>query len=204
MVSLSNHPALSASWNFASQRKPPRFARWPVCTHFWAKTKRIYQQGQKKFFSTMRKLHIFLIIGSVVLYAFYVFYVNIDIPTDITSEIILASVFFFALFIGYFITRQNERYIKIAELLASRDGAFSYLYRISGLVPRIQKEVREIIRSHYKKISESNNWAYHEFNPSTTLTELTRALFARVMNSNHRPGDPCMKYLLSTPLSKIY
>jgi len=33
----------TASWNFASQRRPPRFARRPICIHFWAKTKCIYQ-----------------------------------------------------------------------------------------------------------------------------------------------------------------
>lgn len=121
----------------------------------------------------MRKTHIFLIITFVILYSLLVFLLNIEI--DRIEEIILASVFFFALFSGFFITRQNERYTRVINLLADRDGSFSYLYRMSGLVPRIQKEVKEIIRDHYEKILSSNNWAYHELNPSTTLTDLTNS-----------------------------
>lgn len=121
----------------------------------------------------MGKLYIFLIISFIVLYSLFVF--SVDLSTNLASEIIVASVFFFALFSSFFITRQNERYTRIVEILADRDGSFSYLYRISSLVPRIQKDVREIIREHYNKILSSNNWAYHEFNPSQTLTKLTKA-----------------------------
>lgn len=120
----------------------------------------------------MKRFYILLIIGFIVLYSIFVLF--LDIGTASASEIILASVFFFALFSGFFITRQNERYTRIINTLADREGAFSYLYRVSGLVPRIQKEVREIIRDHYSKIMHSNNWAYHEFNPSRTLTQLTK------------------------------
>lgn len=127
----------------------------------------------------MRKIHIILIVSFVVVYSLFVFGVNVD--TEQASEIIIASVFFFALFSGFFITRQNERYTRIINALADREGAFSYLYRVSGLVPRIQKEVREIVRGHYEKIMSSNNWAYHEFNPSVTLTELTKS-FGSVTN----------------------
>jgi len=121
----------------------------------------------------MKKTNFILIVLFVVLYSLFTFNFNID--TDQASEIILASVFFFALFSGFFITRQNERYTYIINALADRDGAFSYLYRISGLIPRIQKEVKEIIKRHYEKILSTNNWAYHEFNPSTTITELTKS-----------------------------
>lgn len=121
----------------------------------------------------MRKIHIILIIGFVVLYSAFI--LNVDVGTEQASEIILASVFFFALFAGFFITRQDERYTRIIEAIAEREGAFSFLYRVSGLVPRIRGEVAEIIRRHYEKILSSNDWAYHEFHPSTTLTELTES-----------------------------
>ncbi len=120
----------------------------------------------------MKTLYIFLIIIFIVFYSLFVF--SVDLSSNFASEIIIGSVFFFALFSGFFITRQNERYTRIVETLADRDGAFSYLYRISGLIPRIQKEVREIIREHYNKILFSDNWAFHEFNPSATLTKLTK------------------------------
>lgn len=47
---------------------------------------------------------------------------------------------------------------------------------MTGLVPRIQNEVREIIRDHYTKILESKNPAYHVMNPSNTLTKMTEVL----------------------------
>jgi len=121
----------------------------------------------------MKGLYLELIIVFVIVYSFFVLF--IDINTDLASEIVVASVFFFALFSGFFITRQNERYTRVTQEIADSDGAFSYLYRISGLVPRIQKIVREIIRDHYQKIAETNNWAYHILHPSMTLTRLTQA-----------------------------
>ncbi len=124
----------------------------------------------------MRRFHIFLILGFIVLYSAFIFFVGILIKPEITSELIVASVFFFALFSGFFIARQNDRYTKIVDIIAERDGLFSYLYRVFGMVPRIQNEMREIIRKHYDKILHSNNWAYNEFNPSTTISRITRLM----------------------------
>ena len=124
----------------------------------------------------MRTLHILFIIGFVALYSVFIFFVDISIELDVASELMIASVFFFALFSGFFITRQNDRYTRIIGIIAERDGLFSYLYRVFGLVPRMQSEMREIIKAHYTKILESDNWAYNEFNPSTTITRLTQTM----------------------------
>lgn len=105
----------------------------------------------------------------------FIFPEGVQVPQDAISEIIIMAVFLFAFFVGFFTTRQNDRYTSIAEYIAERDGAFSFLYRVSFLVPRIQNEVREIIRNHYKKILDNNDWAYHEFHTSTTITELTKS-----------------------------
>jgi hypothetical protein len=110
----------------------------------------------------------------VVAYALFV--VNVQYSVSDYSDIIVGTTFFFTLFIGYFITRQNDRYSTISDQLTSADGWMSYLYRITSLVPRIQNEVREIIRDHYTKILKSGNVAYHVVNPSNTLTRLTAAL----------------------------
>ncbi len=134
----------------------------------------------------MRKLHLILILGFVIIYSLFI--TQIDIRINHFSEIILSTVFFFALFSGFFITRQNDRYCKIMEAISNSDGLFSYLYRVSGLVPRIQKEVREIIRDHYTKIMESNNWAYHILRPSVTITRLTKT-FGKVSDEeSSRPA----------------
>jgi hypothetical protein len=118
------------------------------------------------------KKYIFLIILFIILYSLFV--TKVTIAVENYSEIIVAAVFFFAFFSGFFIARQNERYSEILKIISSTDGAFSFLYRISGLIPRVKKEVREIIREHYQKIEKSNNWAYHILNPSVTITILTK------------------------------
>lgn len=109
----------------------------------------------------------------IIAYSLYVFYFNLDINDY--SDIIVATTFFFTLFSGYFITRQNDRYTSIAEEISNTDGTFSLLYRISGAVPSIQKKVKEALRKHYQKMLDNNNWAYHLLNPSTTITDIFNA-----------------------------
>ncbi len=117
-----------------------------------------------------------LILIFIAVYSAFIFFFEVHIDLDIVSELTVASVFFFALFSGFFIARQNDRFTKVVEIISERDGLFSYLYRIFGIAPRIQGEIRETIKSHYTKILESNNWAYNEFNPSDTITRLTRSM----------------------------
>jgi hypothetical protein len=123
----------------------------------------------------MKIPHLVLIIF-IVVYSAFIFAADVNIELDIASELMVASVFFFALFSGFFIARQNDRYSRIVEIIAERDGLYSYLYRVFGIVPRMQDEMREIIKNHYIKILDSNNWAYNEFNPSTTITSLTKTM----------------------------
>jgi hypothetical protein len=124
----------------------------------------------------MRLFHFLLIIGFVILYSIFIFVFNLEIELDVASELMVASVFFFALFSGFFIARQNDRYTRIVDIIAERDGLFSYIYRVFGMVPRIQSEMRIIMKNHYQKILESNNWAHNEFNPSNTITRLTKSM----------------------------
>lgn len=99
----------------------------------------------------------------------------VDFNIEKYSDIIVATTFFFTLFSGFFITRQNDRYTAIADEIANTDGLFSLLYRISGAVPSVQDKVREVLKDHYQKILDSNNWAYHILNPSTTITSIFNA-----------------------------
>lgn len=106
-------------------------------------------------------------------YSAYVFFINLNI--DNYSDIVVAATFFFTLFSGFFITRQNDRYTAIANEISNTDGLFSLLYRVAGAVPSAQDKVREALRDHYQKILDSNNWAYHILNPSTTITRIFNA-----------------------------
>lgn len=116
---------------------------------------------------------VFFVLLFLVVYSWYV--AKIEIKIDNYSDIIVATTFFFALFAGFFITRQNDRYTSVVEEIANTDGLFSLFYRISGVVPRVQERVREALRDHYNKILETNNWAYHILNPSTTITRIFKA-----------------------------
>lgn len=124
----------------------------------------------------MKKIHLLLITLFIVLYSAFVFKVNLNITIDLAGQVIVAATFFFALFSGFFIVRQNERFTRIVDIIAERDGLYSCLYRVFGLVPRIQSEIREAIRTHYTKILDNNNWAYNEFHPSITITRIVKAM----------------------------
>ncbi len=127
-----------------------------------------------------------LVILFVVAYSFFVLEVQTSVQNY--SDIIVGTTFFFTLFIGYFIGRQNDRYSSINDQLTSNDGYFSYLYRITGLVPRIQAQVREIIRNHYSKIIESKDSAYHIKHPSNTLTKMTETLASITEDESGNPA----------------
>lgn len=136
----------------------------------------------------MRTSYFFVIslVIFLVVYSLYVFCFNLNI--DNYSDIIVATTFFFTLFAGYFITRQNDRYTSIAEEISNTDGDFSLLYRISGVVPWAQDKIREALRYHYEKILETNNWAYHILNPSTTITKVFDA-YREVNDKNDDDAD---------------
>jgi len=122
------------------------------------------------------------------IFIYSVFVIKVSISFSDYSDIIVGTTFFFTLFIGYFIGRQNDRYSSISDQLTSNDGWFSYLYRITGLVPRIQTDVRDIVRDHYNKIVQSKNLAYHVTHPSNTLTRLTTTLASITEEENTPPA----------------
>ncbi len=131
-----------------------------------------------------------LVLIFVILYSIFIFFIKIDIEFGIGTEMIVSSVFFFALFSGFFITRQNDRYSKIIDTISERDGLYSCLYRIFGMVPRIQGEIRRVLQVHYRKILNSGNWAHNEFNPSTTITDLTNTM----TSLNQEEGEKIENY----------
>ena len=110
----------------------------------------------------------------IIVYSIFVFKANFTVSDY--SDIIVGTTFFFTLFIGFFITRQNDRYSEINDQLTTTDGYYSYLYRVTGLVPRIQKEVKKIVSDHYMKIRENHDPAYHVTHPSDTITKMTETL----------------------------
>lgn len=113
-----------------------------------------------------------LVATGIFVLAYSLFVFNTQLSVTDYSDIIVATTFFFTLFIGFFISRQNDRYSEITDIIAERDGLYSFLYRVYGLVPRVQDNMREIIKNHYQKILDSDDWAYNEFHASDTISRI--------------------------------
>jgi hypothetical protein len=109
---------------------------------------------------------------AIFIVAYSIFVLKVQLAVTDYSDIIVATTFFFTLFIGFFIQRQNDRYSDITDIIAERDGLYSFLYRVYGLVPRVQDNMREIIRTHYQRILDSDDWAYNEFHASNTISRI--------------------------------
>lgn len=113
----------------------------------------------------------------IILAGFYYFeFANVENASIYTGM----ATFLFAIFLTYFITRQNNRFSKIRMEIAANDGNFSTVYRVFrnfGL--EVQKEAGGIISTHYKKILKTHNWLYHTQYKSSTLT-LLNELISRV------------------------
>jgi hypothetical protein len=109
---------------------------------------------------------------------FYVLYnIRLDVGFNKPEVFITIASFLFAIFTGFFISRQNQRHVEIRQEIAENDGEFSAVYRsFSHISARAQKEAGKIIKKHFEKILKMNDWAYHIKNKSTTLIDLNELL----------------------------
>ncbi len=90
---------------------------------------------------------------------------------DYSQVFLTISTFLFAIFTGFFISRQGMRYSAIREQITKFDGEMSSIYRKFGhLGKEPQESVKEIIHDHYEKILTHGAWDYHFVNPSNTIT----------------------------------
>lgn len=91
------------------------------------------------------------------------------------------ATFLFAIFSGFFISRQGTRYSAIREQISKMDGNMSAIYRVSGhLGADVQKRAGEIIEEHYKPILENRAWDWNLTHKSTTLTSIHRLIEEKV------------------------
>ncbi|MFZ1971151.1 MAG: hypothetical protein WAU65_03165 [Candidatus Nanoarchaeia archaeon] len=124
----------------------------------------LISKGSGSFF--IISLLIFLVV-----YSTYILFFKPNVSSY--SDVIVATTFFFTLFSGFFITRQNDRYTSISDEIANTDGLLILLYRVAyTAAPKCGDKIREILREHYQKILDSGNWAYHLMNPSTTIMKI--------------------------------
>tara|TARA_Y100000031_G_scaffold146175_1_gene179670 strand:+ start:640 stop:1347 length:708 start_codon:yes stop_codon:yes gene_type:complete len=92
---------------------------------------------------------------------------------ETTKTILTVASFLFAIFTGFFISRQGRRYNNIRATIANFDGDVSALYRIFGHAgAKIKDEAAAIIKSHYDVILKNHAWDYQFTHKSETITKL--------------------------------
>lgn len=101
-------------------------------------------------------------------------YYFISFGANNSSQIFLTiSTFLFAIFAGFFISRQGSRYSAIRDQIAKFDGEMSSIFRQFGhLSIKAQDKAKEIIKKHYQKILTNKAWDYHFLHKSNTITSL--------------------------------
>lgn len=105
--------------------------------------------------------------------SFLVLFYNFTLKSDADFKLFLTiATFLFAIFSGFFIARQRNRYGTIRDLLTKFDGNMSFVYRVSGHFGEAQKEIAEILRKHYTPILELKAWYYPFTHKTTTLADL--------------------------------
>ncbi len=120
----------------------------------------------------------FILFGAALFIGVSLLYYFVDFGVVTFSEIFLTiSSFLFAIFTGFFISRQGNRYSEIRDVITHFDGALSSIYRHSGhFGEKTQHAIGAIVKDHYEKILSHHAWDYHFVHPSTTITSIHRTL----------------------------
>lgn len=104
----------------------------------------------------------------------YIFY-QVPVPNDLDSPQVFLTIatFLFAIFTGFFISRQGTRFSAIREKIAKFDGEMTSIYRqFEYINKKSQVKVGEIVKKHYKLIQKHQAWDYHFVNKSSTLRDI--------------------------------
>lgn len=94
-----------------------------------------------------------------------------------SSALLSIATFLFAIFAGFFISRQGSRYTQIREFLGKFDGSVSSLYRMSShFGVKFQTRLAEIIRFEYTHFLDTGDWDIYLSKRSTFLTDIHEAI----------------------------
>lgn len=100
-------------------------------------------------------------------------YLSPRISSDVGSLLLTISSFLFAVFTGFFMARQGDRYSSIRACIAEFDGNLTALYRDFGHLSRdLQDRAAAVIRRHYETIVKERAWDWHFVNKSDTIVSL--------------------------------
>jgi hypothetical protein len=105
-------------------------------------------------------------------------YFNQTLSSGEFSNLFLSiSTFLFAIFTGFFISRQGRRYSAIRTEIAIFDGMMSTVYRNFAYFGKsINNKTKKIIEDHYKIILKKRSWDYHFTHKSDTIIKIGKLL----------------------------
>jgi hypothetical protein len=101
---------------------------------------------------------IFIVISLLLFFLFWYNLLQIDIGEEFKTVLSLMT-FLFAVFTGFFISRQGQRYSSMRDYIADFDGEMTTIYRQSRhLSPTMKNKIENIIKKEYKKIIILGHW----------------------------------------------
>ena len=115
---------------------------------------------------------------TLVLCLLFIFFYFIKAPSIETNIIFLTTAtFLFAIFTGFFISRQSFRHENVRKNISGFDGHITSVFRSSGILGNnLQQKFSEILKSHYQIIINKKQWDYHINHKSNTLKVIREAL----------------------------
>jgi hypothetical protein len=107
---------------------------------------------------------------------------TVDFGGEDTDKIFITiTTFFFSIFTGFFISRQGARYSKLREIISTFDGKMTSIYRAAqNLSPVVQKEVGEIVKTHYERVLADSNWEHHFSKDTNVISSIHKVLEERI------------------------
>ena len=116
-------------------------------------------------------LLLFIFIVMNVIFYFIQFEAN-----EIYKTLLSVSTFLFAIFTGFFISRQSARYNEIRNIVSEFDGESSNVYRLSRCYKKeIKDEVEDVIKKEYKRMTSSDDWDITFTEKTSYITNLQNA-----------------------------
>lgn len=119
----------------------------------------------------MQKNSYFLLTLLLFLLLFY-YFIPFNFGVDSSTFLTIAT-FIFAIFTGFFISRQGNRYSNIVSQISRFDGELTSIYRqFSYISIEGQYKIKQTLRKHYNIILKENSWNYQFVHKSSTLVDI--------------------------------
>jgi len=103
---------------------------------------------------------------------FTVFYL-VSLGSEFDSVFLTIATFTFAIFTGFFISRQGTRQASVRSKMADFDGILSFIYRAFGhFSEESQQKIGGMLKKHYTERLKDANWAHYFTKKSTLLIDM--------------------------------